>query len=57
MVPRLRGFVYEDRLRELNLLSLEQWRERGDMIAICKLMIEKTYWCGIQERLENMDES
>ena len=43
MVPRLRDFAYEDRLRELNLLSLEQRRERGDMIAIYKLMTGKDY--------------
>ena len=40
MVLRLNDWTYEDRLKELNLLSLEQ-RERQNMIAIYKLMIYK----------------
>ncbi len=37
------GTSHEDRLRELNLLSLEQQRERGDMIVIHKLITGKDY--------------
>ena len=43
MIPRLRDMTYENRLQELNILSLEQRRERGDMIAIYKLMTGKDY--------------
>ncbi len=35
--------TYEDRLRELNLLSFEQGRDRGDLIAIYKLLMAKDY--------------
>lgn len=41
MVLRLKDLTYEDRLRELNLLSREQQRERGDMIVLYKLMMNK----------------
>lgn len=40
MVLRLKNLTYKDRLRESNLLSLEQRRGRGNMIVIYKIMID-----------------
>ena len=34
LIPSLRNKSYEDRLRELNLYSLEKRRVRGDMIEV-----------------------
>lgn len=38
MVPGLRGKSYEERLQALNLTTLEQRRERGDLIQVYKLI-------------------
>ena len=38
MVPELAGLTYEERLRVMNLPTLEQRRERGDLIQVYKLM-------------------
>ncbi len=38
LVPKLRGMSYEERLRELNLTSLEDRRVRGDMITTFKIL-------------------
>ncbi len=37
LVPELEGLQYEERLREINLPTLKQRRERGDLIQIYKL--------------------
>jgi hypothetical protein len=41
MVSNLRGRSYEDRLAEAGMLSLEDRRVRGDMIATYKIMTGK----------------
>ncbi len=38
MVPELKGLTYAERLKEMNLTTLKQRRERGDLIKICKLL-------------------
>lgn len=38
LVPELRAMSYEERLRELNLTTLEDRRERGDMPATYKIL-------------------
>ena len=38
MVPELRYLSYGERLKELDLPTLEQRRERGDMITVFKFM-------------------
>lgn len=38
MVSSLRDVYYEERLLKLNLLTLVQRRERGDLIAVYRLM-------------------
>ena len=38
MVPDLEDLTYEERLREMQLTTLRQRRERGDLITIYKLM-------------------
>ena len=38
MVPELRDLSYDERLKELDLPTLEQRRERGDMITVFKFM-------------------
>ena len=44
LVPELRHLAYSDRLMSLNLYSLEQRRERGDLIETFKILkgFEKT---------------
>ncbi len=44
LVPELEGLQYQDRLREINLTTLEQRRDRGDLI--------KTY---VFKRIEETD--
>ena len=38
MVPELEGRTYEERLEEMNLPTLEERRERGNLIAVYKLL-------------------
>ena len=38
MVPELTNMTYEDRLREIGLPTLEQRRERGDLITLFKIV-------------------
>ena len=41
MVPELRNLSYGERLKELDLPTLEQRRERGDMITVFRFMKER----------------
>ena len=38
MVPELEGMTYEESLKAMDLPTLEQRRERGDLLQIYKLM-------------------
>ena len=38
MIPRLKNKPYEERLKELNLFSLEKQRMRGDIIEMFKII-------------------
>ena len=38
MAIELRGMVYEDRLKELGITSLETRRKRGNLLQIYKIM-------------------
>ena len=38
MIPELRHLPYEERLKRLNLITLEQRRLRGDLIEVFKLV-------------------
>ena len=38
IVPELGGMTFEERLRLLDLPTLEQKRKRGNLIQVCKLM-------------------
>ncbi len=42
-ISRLRDLSQDDRLRKLNLMSLQQRRDRGNMTVISKLMMGKDY--------------
>ena len=47
MMPELRDLEYEDRLKEMGLLTLQDRRERGDLITMYKIikgkeMIDRT---------------
>ena len=67
MVPDLDDLTYEERLKEIQLTQLKQRTEKGDQIALNKLMsLEKTdrkhlimkrqrearYLRGLQEKLQ-----
>ena len=41
MIPSLRGDSYEEKLRELNLMSLESRRNRTDMVTTYKILTGK----------------
>ncbi len=38
LVPEIMNMAYEDRLREMEMPTLEERRERGDMITLYKLV-------------------
>ena len=38
MIPELEGRIYEERLEEMNLPTLEERKERGDLITVHKLL-------------------
>jgi hypothetical protein len=38
IIPELRGLTYKQRLRALNLPTLDHRRQRGDMIQVFKLI-------------------
>ena len=38
MVPELEDLIYDERLKQMQLNTLEERRERGDLITIYKLM-------------------
>ncbi len=40
MVPELRDLSYKDRLKEMQLTTLQERRERGDLITVYKLINE-----------------
>jgi hypothetical protein len=42
MVSGLEGQTYEDKLRELGLLTLEERRHQGDMCMVHKIMHEES---------------
>ena len=48
MVPELSGLTYEDRLRQLEIPTLERRRERGDLISIYRMVN------GLEEVDENL---
>ena len=41
MVPDLKDLTYEDRLKELELLTLQNRRERGDLVMMYKIISGK----------------
>ena len=41
MVPELKDLEYEDRLKEMGLLTLQDRRERGDLIIMYKIISGK----------------
>ena len=47
MVSNLRRGTYEDKLAEVGMLSLEDRRERGDMIAAFKILSGPFYCCRV----------
>ena len=54
LIPALRNKSYEDRLRDLNLFSLEKRRIRGDMIEVWKIIsghenLDRSYFFELQE--------
>ena len=49
MTSGLKGVTYEDKLKEVGMLSLEARRERGDMIQVWKILnrhdkVDETKW-------------
>ena len=70
MVLELRELTYKDRLKEMGLPTLQDRRERGDLITLFKIVngIEKTEqagsgvdewrnWTGERTLKENQEES
>jgi len=43
LVPQLRKHSYADRLKVLDLTSLKERRERGDMIELYKILLSLLY--------------
>ena len=41
MVAGLKNLTYVQRLERLNLTTLEEWRKRGDLIEMYRLLTEK----------------
>ena len=70
MVPELKDLIYEERLKEMQLSTLEERRKKGDLITIHKLMnkLEERYkrsniekkrrdwkFKGTQEKIDRRD--
>ena len=55
MTSGLAGSCYEDRLKEVNMMSLVERRQRGDMIAVWKMLhgLEKVYVSKLFSRVED----
>ena len=44
MLPELRELTYEDRLKEMGLPTLQDRRERGDLITLYKIVNGMKSW-------------
>ena len=55
VVTNLKGRTYNQRLKELDMITLEERRERGDLIQVYKVPTGKekvTYQTWTEDRLE-----